>query len=111
MTPLSLFLFLSTLLILPLSAEQAVTYPSTKKWDYIGCYNETSPQEIGPRILSGGIDEALPGMTVPMCLAFCFSNFFKFAGVEYAQFVSSPFPCPPFPLPLSRAASDQPFDE
>jgi hypothetical protein len=92
-----IFLILSLLILaLPLGII-AQSSPSTTlaKWRYLGCYNETidHPKFGGERALYEGISESLPIMTVRMCIRFCDSNDYLYAGVEYAQYVSDP----PFP--------------
>jgi hypothetical protein len=57
------------------------------KWAYLGCFNETTLNEAstGERAMSNGISESLPNMSVRMCIAFCDSNHFTYAGMEYAR--------------------------
>jgi hypothetical protein len=46
----------------------------------------------GLRALNGGVSEALDSMTVDLCLAFCKTNGYSFAGLEYTRFVALVFP-------------------
>ncbi|KAF7912961.1 uncharacterized protein EAF01_001982 [Botrytis porri] len=61
--------------------------PSASSYTYLGCYNETSNTNTtgGLRSLNGGVTEALDVMTVPLCMAFCKSNGYAYAGIEYTR--------------------------
>ncbi|RAL60372.1 hypothetical protein DID88_000148 [Monilinia fructigena] len=63
------------------------TVPSASSYTYFGCYNETSNTNRtgGLRALNGGVNEALDVMTVPLCMAFCKSNGYAYAGIEYTR--------------------------
>lgn len=67
----------------------ASIYPAPTGWSYYGCYNETTLTNgtEGQRALNGGIMEALDTMTVPICLEYCKSHSFTFAGIEYTRYV------------------------
>ena len=52
--------------------------PST--WTYQGCYTDG-----GPRTLSGPAYTNTTGMTVGSCIAFCNTQYYIYAGLEYAQ--------------------------
>ncbi|KUJ22455.1 WSC-domain-containing protein, partial [Mollisia scopiformis] len=69
------------------TATSASIYPAPTGWGYYGCYNETTLANgtEGQRALNGGVMEALDQMTVPMCLAYCQSNAYAFAGLEYTR--------------------------
>ncbi|KAJ8070738.1 hypothetical protein OCU04_001108 [Sclerotinia nivalis] len=71
------------------STATAAIVPSASSYTYIGCYNETSNTNStgGLRALNGGVTEALDVMTVPLCMAFCKSNGYAYAGIEYTRFV------------------------
>ena len=75
------------------STGPATIYPGTSQWAYYGCYNETTLTNgtNGLRALNGGVNEALDSMTVDVCLAFCESNMYSFAGLEYTRYVSHSF--------------------
>jgi hypothetical protein len=66
----------------------ATIYQASSGWAYYGCYNETTTINgtDGLRALYG-IEETLTTMTVPTCLAYCQSNSYSFAGLEYTRFV------------------------
>jgi hypothetical protein len=66
----------------------ASIYQPSSGWVYYGCYNETTTINgtDGLRALYG-IEETLTTMTVPTCLAYCQSNSYSFAGLEYTRFV------------------------
>lgn len=79
---------------------EIVNNPSSG-WVYHGCYNETTdlPDTTGVRALANGANRVSPGeMTVQMCWDFCSTGAgdskggtsarFKFAGLEYARYVS-----------------------
>ncbi|WYZ34715.1 hypothetical protein EsH8_I_000991 [Colletotrichum jinshuiense] len=79
-------------LLAPLSAAQSLQiYTGSDKYQYQGCYNETSDiaNTAHERALSGGASRVLEGnMTVPLCLSFCSSGAdkeYKYAGVEYSR--------------------------
>ncbi|KAB8301302.1 hypothetical protein EYC80_003183 [Monilinia laxa] len=61
--------------------------PSASSYTYFGCYNETSNTNRtgGLRALNGGVNEALDIMTMPLCMAFCKSNGYAYAGIEYTR--------------------------
>ncbi|APA06218.1 hypothetical protein sscle_01g009880 [Sclerotinia sclerotiorum 1980 UF-70] len=69
------------------STATAAIVPSASSYTYIGCYNETSNTNStgGLRALNGGVTEALDVMTVPLCMAFCKSNGYVYAGIEYTR--------------------------
>lgn len=92
-----LFSFIALLVVaFPLAATARIVlkdttiksshYPLTK-WAYLGCFNETTLNEAsaGERAMSNGISESLPNMSVRTCIAFCDSNRFTYAGMEYAR--------------------------
>ena len=90
----NIFSFLSLLALpLPLGTKaQSSSYNPVKRWRYLGCYNETIYHPgFGERVLYDGIWESLSIMTVRMCITFCDSNDYVYAGVEYGQYVSQPF--------------------
>jgi hypothetical protein len=63
-------------------------YTGSDKYIYQGCYNETVdiPNTAKDRALPGGMNTVMAGnMTVPLCLAFCNQNGFRYAGVEYSR--------------------------
>jgi len=68
-------------------AAVATVFPSTSKWEYLGCQSETTSlnNTNGMRALNGGINEALDSMTVDTCLNFCAGGSFAFAGLEYTR--------------------------
>jgi len=68
----------------------ASIYPGTSAWMYYGCYNETTLTNgtNGLRALNGGPEDTSTTMTVPMCLSYCASNSFPWAGLEYTTYVS-----------------------
>ncbi|KAF8866392.1 WSC-domain-containing protein [Acephala macrosclerotiorum] len=65
----------------------ASIFPAPTGWSYYGCYNETTLANgtDGLRALNGGVMEDLTTMTVPVCLAYCQSNSYSFAGLEYTR--------------------------
>ncbi|KAG4027391.1 hypothetical protein MFRU_030g00270 [Monilinia fructicola] len=65
----------------------AAIVPHASSYTYFGCYNETSNTNRtgGLRALNGGVNEALDVMTVPLCMAFCKSNGYAYAGIEYTR--------------------------
>lgn len=69
-------------------AAVATVFPSTSKWEYFGCQNETTNlnNTNGVRALNGGTQEALDGMTVDTCLNFCAGGSYAFAGLEYTRY-------------------------
>jgi hypothetical protein len=42
--------------------------------------------------LNGGIEEDLDNMTADMCLAYCKTNSYTYAGIEYTKYVSTNSP-------------------
>ncbi|KAF7918104.1 hypothetical protein BELL_0939g00050 [Botrytis elliptica] len=99
MTPalslLALLLFLTTLTLAQTSTTSssststtiATIIPSASSYTYLGCYTETLHTNTtgGLRSLNGGVTEALDVMTVPLCMAFCKSNGYAYAGIEYTR--------------------------
>ena len=95
--------FLSTLLLLPLLLLLALVAPvralevtgleiynASDKYDYAGCWNETTelPDTTRRRALDGGAQETRQGdMTAPLCLDFCSTNgnAYAYAGLEYSR--------------------------
>ncbi|THV51886.1 hypothetical protein BGAL_0095g00010 [Botrytis galanthina] len=69
------------------STTIATIIPSASSYTYLGCYNETLNTNTtgGLRSLNGGVTEALDVMTVPLCMAFCKSNGYAYAGIEYTR--------------------------
>ncbi|TGO16207.1 hypothetical protein BTUL_0031g00730 [Botrytis tulipae] len=69
------------------STTIASIVPSASSYTYLGCYNETLNTNTtgGLRSLNGGVTEALDVMTVPLCMAFCKSNGYAYAGIEYTR--------------------------
>ncbi|KAF7951375.1 hypothetical protein EAE96_006690 [Botrytis aclada] len=69
------------------STTLAAIVPSASSYTYLGCYNETRNTNTtgGLRSLNGGVTEALDVMTVPLCMAFCKSNGYAYAGIEYTR--------------------------
>lgn len=84
---LSLAIAQSTTTTATATATSASLYPAPTGWSYYGCYNETTLANgtEGARALNGGVMEDLATMTVPLCLAYCNSNAYKFAGLEYTR--------------------------
>lgn len=74
------------LLVRAQSNPAATIYQPSTGWDYHGCFNETTTVNGtgGLRALYG-IEETLTTMTVPICLAYCQSNSYSFAGLEYTR--------------------------
>lgn len=75
------------------SAGNVSIYTDSKKYDYYGCYNETTeiPGSAHTRALDGGINEVKRGeMTVPMCLSFCADGDtqYAYAGLEWSRYVA-----------------------
>ncbi|KAG9238658.1 WSC domain-containing protein [Amylocarpus encephaloides] len=70
----------------PATSTSASINPGTSAWTYQGCYNETvgTNGTAGARALAGTTD-ALDTMTVPICLNFCASSSYEFAGLEYTR--------------------------
>ncbi|EFX04613.1 hypothetical protein CMQ_1541 [Grosmannia clavigera kw1407] len=60
-----------------------------RQYAYHGCFLEitgTNGTAPGSRSIEDGTDEILPGnMTVPLCLAFCGSAAYPYAGLEYGR--------------------------
>ncbi|KAK6594410.1 WSC domain-containing protein [Botrytis cinerea] len=89
------FLSLTTLTFAQTSTTPASTtstviptiVPSASSYTYVGCYNETLNTNTtgGLRSLNGGVTEALDVMTIPLCMAFCKSNGYAYAGIEYTR--------------------------
>ncbi len=81
----------------PATTTAASIYPGTSSWAYYGCYNETTllNNTNGLRALNGGTSEAMDTMTVPLCLSFCASNSYSFAGLEYTRYATFSY----LPLP------------
>ncbi|KIN04658.1 hypothetical protein OIDMADRAFT_156821 [Oidiodendron maius Zn] len=80
--------FLSLLaLALPLGTQaQSSSYNPVIRWRYLGCYNKTIYYPgFGERALYDGVRESLSIMTVRMCITFCDSDDYVYAGVEYGQ--------------------------
>jgi hypothetical protein len=77
----------------PASTAVASIFPGTSPWSYYGCWNETTliTGTNGARALGGGVQEDLTTMTAELCMSFCKSNSFTFAGIEYTKYVSSEF--------------------
>lgn len=75
-------------------SSSASIYPGTTKWEYHGCYNETTGINgtAGLRALSGGTTDAVDTMSVPVCLNLCEGGNYAFAGLEYRRFVFLLFP-------------------
>lgn len=71
----------------PASTTAASIYPGTSSWAYYGCWNETTlvSGSGGARALNGGIEEDLDNMTADMCLAYCKTNSYTYAGIEYTK--------------------------
>jgi hypothetical protein len=67
-------------------------YAPLQNWMYLGCFNETTLNEAtdGERALYDGISESLATMTVRMCVTFCDSNRFVYAGMEYFRYAVFP---------------------
>jgi WSC domain len=78
---------LSQSTVTPENSINATIYPGTSKWEYYGCYNETTLTNgtNGARALSGGTSEAQDTMTVGTCLDFCASGSYQYAGLEYTR--------------------------
>lgn len=78
------------------AADSVNIYKGNKKYEYKGCYNETTqiPGSAGTRALDGGINEVKQGeMTVPMCLSFCGDGDtqYLYAGLEWSRCVLPQF--------------------
>ncbi|KAH8792446.1 WSC domain-containing protein [Hyaloscypha finlandica] len=71
----------------PASTAVASIFPGTSPWSYYGCWNETTliTGTNGARALGGGVQEDLTTMTAELCMSFCKSNSFTFAGIEYTK--------------------------
>jgi hypothetical protein len=74
----------------PASTTTASIIPGESPWSYHGCWNETTLAAGGggARALSG-VEEDLTTMTADLCMAFCKSNSYTYAGIEYAKYVFS----------------------
>lgn len=77
--------FLLALPLFTLSWAQSI-YSGDGKWAYQGCYNETTLANgtNGARALAGS-SESTDTMTVSICLAYCASGSYSWAGVEYTK--------------------------
>jgi hypothetical protein len=77
----------------PASTTVASIFPGTSPWSYYGCWNETTltTGTNGARALAGGVQEDLTTMTAELCMSFCKSNSYTFAGIEYTKYVYSEF--------------------
>lgn len=93
---MAVFSFLSLLILAyPLGATaQSSSYNPLTRWKTLGCYNETLFHEDGAgyRALYDGPSESLPTMTRRMCITFCDSNDYPFAGTESGQYVTCLIP-------------------
>jgi hypothetical protein len=74
------------------STTTASIIPGESPWSYYGCWNETTLAAGGggARALSG-VEEDLTTMTADLCMAFCKSNSYTYAGIEYTKYVSPDF--------------------
>ena len=84
---------LAVLLAAPAAAQEAPKpqiYNSSSKYIYQGCYNETlnMPNTAHVRaIADGNITTSKTNMTITACLSYCNNNNFKYAGIEYGEYV------------------------
>jgi hypothetical protein len=70
--------------ISPLEVRKIAPGPSTSlpfPWSYQGCYTDNG----NPRTLSGASYANITGMTAETCVNFCSSQYYIYAGNEYAQ--------------------------
>ncbi|KAH6709217.1 WSC domain-containing protein [Leptodontidium sp. MPI-SDFR-AT-0119] len=73
--------------ITPETSVNATISPGNTKYEYAGCYSETtlSNGTNGLRALNGGKTESVVTMTVGNCLDFCSADGYEFAGLEYTR--------------------------
>ena len=71
------------------ASTAASILPATSPWSYYGCWNETTlaAGTNGARALAGGTEETLDTMTADVCMAYCKSSSYTFAGIEYSKYV------------------------
>ncbi|KAE9381700.1 WSC-domain-containing protein [Stipitochalara longipes BDJ] len=71
----------------PASTAVASILPAKSPWSYYGCWNETTlaAGTNGARALAGGMEEDSPTMTAEVCMAYCKSSSYTFAGIEYTK--------------------------
>jgi hypothetical protein len=71
----------------PATTTAASTYPGTSEFAYYGCWNDTTLANgtNGARALNGGVMEDLTTMTAELCIDFCKTNSYTFAGLEYTR--------------------------
>ncbi|KAN0122276.1 WSC domain containing protein [Hyaloscypha variabilis] len=69
------------------ASTTATILPAPSPWSYYGCWNETTlaAGTNGARALAGGVEEDLSTMTADVCLAYCKSASYTFAGIEYTR--------------------------
>jgi hypothetical protein len=72
------------------ASTTATILAAPSPWSYYGCWNETTlaAGTNGARALAGGVEEDLPTMTADVCLAYCKSASYTFAGIEYTRYGS-----------------------
>ncbi|KAH7364167.1 WSC domain-containing protein [Rhexocercosporidium sp. MPI-PUGE-AT-0058] len=73
--------------ITPENSVNAKISPGNKKYEYIGCYAETTLNNgtNGLRALNAGKTESVDTLTVASCLDFCSADGYEFAGAEYTK--------------------------
>lgn len=78
--------------ITPENSVNAKISPGNSKYEYVGCYSETTLNNgtNGMRTLNSGKTESVDTMTVESCLEFCDADGYEFAGLEYTKYVSVP---------------------
>ncbi|KAG4415268.1 hypothetical protein IFR04_011575 [Cadophora malorum] len=73
--------------ITPENSVNAKISPGNSKYEYVGCYSETTLNNgtNGMRTLNSGKTESVDTMTVESCLDYCNADGYEFAGLEYTK--------------------------